>query len=107
MISNGEFYIGQVVTVLDNKPHINEDYDNFNHTVVQTKTIDRSGMGDLLIIVAVSLPYIAARLHNSEYIHKYDTRRSSFMEPSVEYIQAFNPKLAQTVIERAKELAGK
>ena len=107
MISNGEFYIEQVVTIFDNKPHISENYDNFHNTVVQTKAIDRSGMGDLLIIVAVSLPYIAARLHNSEYIHKYDTRRSTFMEPSIEYIRAFNPKLAQTVIERAKELVGK
>jgi hypothetical protein len=92
MISPGELSVGQYVTVLENKPieTLSEDSLDIVQTVVR---MDRSGMGEVLLIVAINLPYIVVeRCSDLNFRYTIDTRRSILMELSKEYIEALNNK---------------
>jgi hypothetical protein len=104
IISPGELHKGQFVTVLSNKPYIKQEFNdnipdfllnNDDNQQSNIKTItneDRSGYGEVMLIEAVMLPYIAVRYVNDSMLKdiciKYDTRRTQYMECSAEYVEA-------------------
>jgi hypothetical protein len=92
MISPGELSVGQYVTVLENKSFETLSEDSLD--IVQTVTrIDRSGMGEVLLILAINLPYIVVeRRSNLNFRYTVDTRRTILMELSKEYIEALMDK---------------
>lgn len=92
MISPGELSVGQYVTVLENKSFETLSEDSLD--IVQTVTrIDRSGMGEVLLILAINLPYIVVeRCSNLNFRYTVDTRRTILMELSKEYIEALMDK---------------
>ena len=92
MISPGELSVGQYVTVLENKSFetLSEDSLDIVQTVVK---MDRSGMGEVLLVVAINLPYIVVeRCSNLNFRYTVDTRRTILMELSKEYIEALMDK---------------
>jgi hypothetical protein len=95
MISPGELSVGQYVTVLENKPFETFSEDLLG-TVQTATTIDRSGMGEVLLVIAINLPYIVvercSNLNSINTRRSIDTRRSILMELSKEYIEALNNK---------------
>jgi len=92
MISPGELSVGQYVTVLENKQFETLSEDSLD--TVQTATIvDRSGMGEVLLVIAINLPYIVfERCSDLNFRYIIDTRRSILMELNKDYIQALNNK---------------
>jgi len=92
MISPGELSVGQYVTVLENKQFETLSEDSLD--TVQTATIvDRSGMGEVLLVIAINLPYIVVeRCSDLNFRYTIDTRRSILMELNKDYIQALNNK---------------
>lgn len=96
MISPGELAVGMFVTVLDNKPYERQEAGNSvlsESQVIVTVNVDRSGMGNVHTVLAVDLPYVAMRREDSSFVHSYDTRRTTLMELSAEYVKAICPKL--------------
>lgn len=97
-ISPGELAPGLFVTVLENKPIIDystENYGDIKTITTVNSTVNRSGMGDVLRILAVDLPYIAAKVENESRIlpYKIDTRQTILMELSEDYVKALCPHL--------------
>ena len=98
VLSPGEMSVGMFVTVLENKPFIHEPL--FPSEFIETKTIvneDRSGMGDIHTILAIEIPYIVVRREGkyecSRFVYNVDTRRTTLMECSREYVEALCPFL--------------
>ena len=75
--------------------------------VVTTTNYDRSGCGDVLVVLAVDLPYIVVRYENeyknSRIVVQKDTRRTNFMELSDEYVLAMHPYLSDIINEKRKK----
>ncbi len=99
-ISPGELAIGLFVTVVENKPFIENSPSMFGETQTITHT-DRSGMGDIHTILAIDLPYIVVRREyentSQNFNYKIDTRRTVLMELSKEYTEALCPRLAKLI----------
>ena len=55
---------------------------------VQVTQDDNSGMGKVLRILAVDLPYVAVRDEQNQFTYSIDTRRTSLMELSHEFVTA-------------------
>ena len=92
MISPGELSVGQYVTVLENKQFETLSEDSLD-TVQTTTIVDRSGMGEVLLVIAINLPYIVVeRCSDLNFRYTIDTRRSILMELNKDYIQALNNK---------------
>lgn len=92
MISPGELSVGQYVTVLENKPFETLSEDSLD-TVQTTTIVDRSGMGEVLLVIAINLPYVVVeRCSDLNFRYTIDTRRSILMELNKDYIQALNNK---------------
>jgi hypothetical protein len=97
-LSPGEISAGMFVTVIENKPFENQVMPLFGEGSVQTMTHrDRSGYGEVLSVLAVELPYVVVRsesIHaHSRYNYKVDTRRTTLMELSNDYVSALCPYL--------------
>ena len=92
MITPGELSVGQYVTVLDHKPLENQSQDIYGN--LQTVSVtNRSGMGNLLSIVAINLPYVIVKQHSGlNFQYTIDTRKTILMELNKQYIEALNNK---------------
>lgn len=97
MITPGELHKGMLVTVLENKPF---ETPNFNLFGGETKTItiiDRSGMGEVHTVLAISLPFVIVRRESKhegqEFTTQIDTRRTTLIEISREYAESLIPNL--------------
>lgn len=100
MISPGEIAVGMYVTVIANKPLERQDFtatpfgipDPDGSGVVTIANEDRSGYGDCLLVKAVQLPYVVLAWTEKGILQgqtfKMDTRKSTFMELSPEYVKA-------------------
>lgn len=87
-ISPAELAIGMYVTVLENEPWVHESFLHESRTIT---TIDRSGVGDVLTILAIELPFVVVRKEvqtGKGYITSMDTRRTIFMELKQDYVDA-------------------
>ena len=89
-----DFDIGIYVTVLDNSPYKREIESFEPETFGGVKTLvneDRSGMGSVLEIIAINLPYIVCKHHDkykhSVYNSSYDTRRTRFISLNTDYVK--------------------
>lgn len=92
MISPGELSVGQYVTVLENKSFETLSEDSLD-TVQTAIIVDRSGMGEVLLVIAINLPYIVVeRCSDLNFRYTIDTRRTVLMELSKEYIEALMDK---------------
>jgi hypothetical protein len=93
-ISPGEIAAGQYLTVLENRPYTKESEDMLGMAQVLTQE-DRSGMGDIFLVIAVDLPYVALE-YVKGFLKKervcFDTRLSTFMELKTEFVDAFMKK---------------
>lgn len=90
------------VTVLENKPHVHESAGGFTgETVVTITHQDRSGMGDVLTVLSIELPYVVVRreckANTMPFRYNIDTRRTSLMELKRDYVEALCPHLAATI----------
>lgn len=91
-----DFEIGMYITVLDNLPYKKEteafDTETFTATVKTIINEDRSGMGRILQIIAINLPYIICKNHSQYkrdvYNSSWDTRRVKFIPLSSDYVKA-------------------
>jgi hypothetical protein len=95
-ISPGELHSGMIVTVLENKPFIQQQPSFSDSSIETIAKTDRSGMGDVHTILAVDLPYAVLRKEErdkSSYIYKIDTRRTFLMELDQQYVFALCPHL--------------
>ena len=108
-ISPAELAPGMFVTVLENKPHIREDIVGglLDAKILTATTQDRCGYGDVLTVLVVELPYVVVRYENkyetSRLVVQKDTRRTSFMELSDEYVLALHPYLLGEVKKNKEE----
>lgn len=97
MVTPGEISKGMLVTVLEHKPYENEVPSLFGDTVQKVKNQDRSGYGEVLRVEAVQLPYVIVRYLKCSILKdtpiRYDTRRTTFMELSEDYLAANGIKL--------------
>lgn len=100
-ISPAELAVGMYITVLNpavNTRQINPMFDGGFSTEIQTITnTDRSGMGKVLKVLAVELPYVVLlEEHKHEcgkFTSSYDTREHTFMELNSDYVKALCPHL--------------
>jgi hypothetical protein len=104
-ISPAELAKGMFVTVLENRPFVHQSEPLFGMGDVQTIThTDRSGMGDVHTVLSVELPYVVIRreskYEHSRFSHSIDTRRTTLMELSREYVEALLPHLANTTMSQ-------
>ena len=79
-LSPGELAVGMFVTVLDNAPYTKEEVTGgvfAEAKVITTTSHDRSGYGEVLIILAIDLPYVAVRYEDEyesdRFVTKIDT----------------------------------
>ena len=98
------------VTVLDNSPYTKEEVTGgvfAEAKVVTTTSHDRSGYGEVLIVLAIDLPYVAVRYEDEyesdRFVTKIDTRRTRLMELSDEYVLAMYPHLTKVIKEKNKK----
>ena len=90
MLSPGEMSVGQIVTVIENKPFESDVASLFGDTAQKIVTQDRGGYGDILRIQAIDLPYIICLYLNKDYCGggfkvTFDTRRTTFKELKREF----------------------
>ena len=100
MLTPGELSVGMFITVLENKPYQSENIvgnEMLGETSVKTiSRQDNSYKGDILEVVAINLPYIVVKWYwadNENKAKTIDTRRSTFMELSDEFVLALYPNL--------------
>mgnify|MGYP001579776993 CR=1 FL=1 len=88
-----DFEIGSYITILNNDSYKKEtelfDPGTFSSVVKIITNEDRSGMGDVLEVIAINLPYIVCK-HHSKYKHNiyntsYDVRRTKFISLNSDY----------------------
>lgn len=111
ILSPGELAVGMFVTVHNHAPYTKEHVSDgglfSGPTVVTTKTHDRSWYGDVLTIKAIDLPYIVFQAENNcptdKHISTLDTRRTTLMELSDEYVLALHPYLKNKIEEKNKK----
>ena len=91
-----DFEIGMCITVLNNLPYKKEteefEPETFTTSIKTITNEDRSGMGKVLEIIAINLPYIVCK-HHSIYKHdiyncSYDTRQTKFISLNSDYMKA-------------------
>ena len=108
MLSPGEMSVGQIVTVIENKPFEHESSSLFGDTVQKVKTEDRSGYGNVLQIRAIDLPYVVClyldrRTFQKEEKWTFDTRRTSFKELKPEFAREMTLPEYQSFIVTQKD----
>lgn len=93
MLSPGEITKGMKITVVNWNPREIPTFSLFDTQPATVTHEDTSWCGDVLEVLAVSLPYIVIRDVRSFRGHpcRIDTRQCSLMELSAEYIAALTP----------------
>lgn len=109
ILSPGELEVGMFVTVHNRAPYTKEHVSDEGFgglTVVTTKTHDRSWYGDVLTVKAIDLPYIVFQAENNcptdTHTSTLDTRRTTLMELSDDYVIARHPHLKNKIEEKNK-----
>ena len=93
-ISPGELHPGMFVTVLAHLPYESQQMPLLSGDVQTIVRTSRSGMGDVHTVISVELPYVVLKREGrSSFVYPYDTRRTTLMELSPEYVKALCPDL--------------
>lgn len=96
MLTSGEIVKGMHVTVLSRKPLIRQEVvEEFGtSTIVERQITDNSGIGSVLKVLAVQLPFIAVCDATSSYPINYtmDTRGVTLMELNEEMVSVLVKK---------------